>query len=283
MIACYLAAFAAGATLGPALVPSGDTLWTALVADVVATLVVLAFSVLLRNTSMYDPYWSVAPILIALYWARAPAAPDSSALRVTLVLTLLVAWGVRLTWNFGRRWRGLGDEDWRYEDLRASSGRLFPLVNAFGLHLMPTLLVFMALLPVHAVLTGASGPFGWLDVVATCVLAGGILIEGVADNQLRRYLDARPEPGKWLASGLWAWSRHPNYFGEVCVWWGLWLFALAAHPDHLWTIVGPAGITILFLAVSIPLIDKRMQARRVGYAEHMRRVSAMVPLPPKRG
>jgi len=102
----------------------------------------------------------------------------------------------------------------------------------------------------------------------------------VADEQLRAFRKERRE-GEILARGLWAFSRHPNYFGEVSFWWGLFLFALAADPGAWWSGVGAAAITALFVFASIPLLDRRSAARRPAYAEHMKRVSALVPWFPR--
>jgi steroid 5-alpha reductase family enzyme len=108
------------------------------------------------------------------------------------------------------------------------------------------------------------------------------VIEATADAQLHRFCQAR-KPGEIMSRGLWAYSRHPNYFGEISFWWGLWLFGLAADPGSaLWTLAGPAAITALFVFVSVPLIDKRSLARRPGYAEHSKRISAIVPWFPKK-
>ncbi|PKN55079.1 MAG: hypothetical protein CVU56_23270 [Deltaproteobacteria bacterium HGW-Deltaproteobacteria-14] len=280
LLAAYASALLVALLVGGMLAGQPPLLRSA-AADIAATVVIFLLSVLLRNTSLYDPYWSVAPIALVLAWAKLPAGGSDGAARIALVLTLVAVWGLRLTWNFLRRWRGLGDEDWRYSGLRERSRGLFPLVNLFGLQLMPTALVFAALLPVYAVLTAPAAPFGLLDGLALVVTAGAILIEAAADWQLRRFLDGDRAPGAFLATGLWRLSRHPNYFGEIAFWWGLGLFALAADPGNAWTLVGPAAITLLFVFVSVPMMDRRMHARR-GYAEHCARTSAIVPRPPRR-
>lgn len=280
LLAAYAAALLV-ALLVAELLAGRSPLFRTAVADIVATIVVFLISVLHRNTSIYDPYWSVAPIALVLAWAKLPAGSSDGAVRVTLVLTLVAVWGLRLTWNFLRRWRGLGDEDWRYARLRERRRGLFPLVNLFGLQLMPTVLVFAALLPAYAVLTAPAAPLGVLDGLALLVTAGAIAIEAVADRQLRRFLDGEREPGAFLATGLWRWSRHPNYFGEVVFWWGLGLFAVAADPANAWTLAGPAAITLLFVVVSVPMMDRRMRTRP-GYAEHCERTRAIVPWPPGR-
>lgn len=258
------------------------TLLVALAADVAATLVIFGFSVRFDNSSFYDPYWSVAPLPLAIYFAQSAAASAPTS-RQGLLFGLLALWGARLTWNWWRGWSGLDHEDWRYVDLRQKHGRAYWLVSLAGIHLMPTLLVFGGLLPVWAALSAPGRPLGWLDALGTLVSLTAILIEGLADQQLlafRRRPDRRPE--EILESGLWATSRHPNYFGELLFWWGLLLLGLAAAPGAWWTGVGALGLTGLFVFISIPMIDARMLARRPAYGERMRRVSALIPRYPRR-
>jgi steroid 5-alpha reductase family enzyme len=252
----YGAALVAAAATAAALAGHHPLLVTA-AADVAATLVVFGFSVAFDNSSLYDPYWSVAPIPIALAWAAAPLSP-----RAWLVLLLVIAWGVRLTVNCLVRWRSLGDEDFRYVEIRKKTGHLYWPASLFSIHLMPTAWVFLGLLPIHAALAGPGAPLGWLDLAAALLTAGAIAIEGIADLQLQRFRATRLSPDEVLDTGLWALSRHPNYVGEVLFWWGLFLFGLAAGPGQGWTVVGPLSITALFTLVSVPWMNRRMQARR---------------------
>ena len=108
------------------------------------------------------------------------------------------------------------------------------------------------------------------------VTAGGIAIEAISDRQLHAFNESK-QPGEIMARGLWAYSRHPNYFGEVSFWWGLFLFGLASSPQHIWPIAGALAILALFVLGSIPMLDRRSVTRRPEYAEHMKRVSALVP------
>lgn len=277
--ATYAVALLAAATVAVAL-PSGVPLWQRVaLADVAATVAVFAFSVGLDNSSAYDAYWSVAPMVIApaLAFGVDGSAP---AARRWLVVALVLAWGARLTHNWARGWQGLVHEDWRYVDLRAKTGRLYWAVSLFGLHLFPTVLVYLGCLALLPALVTGSRPFGALDAVAAVVTAGAVVIEGVADAQLRAFR-RRAEPGAIMAEGLWAYSRHPNYFGEIMFWWGLALFGVAADGGAWWAAVGALSITALFVFASVPMLDKRSLVRRPSYAEHMERVSAIVPWWPR--
>jgi len=138
--------------------------------------------------------------------------------------------------------------------------------------------VFAGLLPVWPAVTVAGRPWGWLDAAGVLVALAAVLTEAVADRQMRSFTSDPANRGRVLDRGLWRWSRHPNYLGEIGFWWGLWLFALAAAPSWWWTVAGPIVMVLLFAFISVPLMDRRSLARRPEYAEHMRRVPALLPL-----
>jgi steroid 5-alpha reductase family enzyme len=274
----YLAA-AATAVATVRLVPLASPVAQALVADLAATVCVFFFSFGLGNSSIYDPYWSVAPVALGACWL-APALGHGAGARPWLVSTLVVIWAARLTFNCLRQWRGLRHEDWRYRELRQRLGAAYWPVSLAGIHLMPTLVVFAGCLPLYAALTADARRFGPLDAVATLVTAAAVWIESAADRQLRRARTAAAAETAGAASvhaaGLWACSRHPNYFGEILFWWGLGLFGLAASGWHCWLLAGPAVVTALFLLVSIPMMERHL-SRRPGYEEYQRRTSRLVP------
>jgi steroid 5-alpha reductase family enzyme len=274
----YAVALAVALAVGGALHGRHPVL-VAAVADVAATLAVFAFSVRHDNTSIYDPYWSVAPIPIAISWA----SRGGGGLRRGLVLAAICAWGARLTANQVARWRGLGDEDFRYAELRARAGRWYWPASLAGAHLMPTIWVFLGLLPAYPALLGGGRPFGPLDGAATALTFGAIAVEAIADLQLRRFVRARKDPAAVLDQGLWARCRHPNYLGEILFWWGLWLSGLAAAPDGaLPTAIGPVAITALFVLVSVPWMDRRMAARHPQWRARVGALPALVPFPGRR-
>jgi len=242
------------------------------VGDLAATAVVFCASVLFDNSSLYDPYWSVAPLFIApCFWL-----PEPGGLRAGVVLVLVALWGLRLTHNWARGWRGLSHEDWRYVQIRQRTGRAYWPASFLGIHLMPTIVVFLGCMPLLPAVAAGSVA-SWLDGVALIVTAMAIWIEATADRQLRRFVLQGHTAGAVLETGLWAYSRHPNYFGEILFWWGLYLFGLAADPARWWTGVGALAITLLFLLISLPLIERRMLERRPTYREARRRRSLLVP------
>jgi steroid 5-alpha reductase family enzyme len=275
----YLTALVAALVTGIAL-RHRHPIEIAFAADVAATIVVFGFSYVFDNSSFYDAYWSVIPPAIAVYFIAA-AAPEAVDLRQALVLLAVSLWAVRLTWNWARGWTGLHHEDWRYVDLRASQGRLYWIVSFFGLHFFPTLTVFLGCLPLWLALGEGARPLGLLDAAGAACALGGTALEFFADNQLRRFKLAGPPPGSTFEGGLWAWSRHPNYLGEILLWIGLALFGAAASGFVWWGWIGAAAMVLMFRFASLPMIEKRMLARRPDYEERQRRVSLLIPWPPK--
>jgi steroid 5-alpha reductase family enzyme len=250
-------------------------------ADSAATLVVNLSGRIFRNSSFYDPYWSVAPILIALYWLV--LAVDHPAISWTklLVFALVCIWGLRLTINWAAQWQGLQHEDWRYVQYRHTSGSLFWLIELVGIDFVPTIVVFLGCLSLFPILTADQFHFGPLQVVATVVTAVAILLESTADRQLKNFLQCGNPSQNIMQIGLWNYSRHPNYLGEILFWWGLWLFVPGFGPPKWLALLGPLSVTALFIFVSIPLMEKRNLVRRPGYAEHVRRVPVLIPWFPK--
>ena len=269
--------------------PIWDMFW----ADIAATVAIFIFSRLYKNSSFYDAYWSVIPPLIALYWAREATAIEATAIEATavavdgtrawLVIVLVWLWGIRLTVNWATYWPGLEHEDWRYGPIKTNAGKWNALADFSAIHLFPTVIVFVACLPIYAAVAMDARPLNWLDYVAAAVTALAIIIELLSDIQLHRFLAHRKE-GEIMRTGLWAYSRHPNYFGEWLFWAGLALFGIAAVPSAWWWVLpGAIAMLVMFLVASIPMIDKRSVERRPEYEAHMARVSGFVPWFPKTG
>jgi steroid 5-alpha reductase family enzyme len=280
--ACYLVAGAAAAVTA-VLLRHHHPITVAFVADLVATVVVFALSMVLANSSLYDPYWSVAPPAVAIAWAAvSPAHLDSGATaRQVIVVALVLIWAIRLTGNWAIGWHGFTQEDWRYIMMRDDTRGRLPwwLVSFVGVQLVPTLVVFVGLIPLWPALGAPRHSFNALDVVAAIVTAVAIVVETVADNQMRAFTRNPANRGRTIDVGLWSRSRHPNYFGEISFWCGLYLFGLAADPHWWWTIAGPVVMVLLFQAASIPMMEDRSLQRRPEYADYQARVPKLLPLP----
>lgn len=250
-----------------------------LAAEVAATLVLFAFAVVFDNTAIYNAHWSLAPIAVACWFVLGPGAARQFDTRQLVVLSVVSFYGLRLTFNWVRSWAGLGHEDWQYTDFREKTGKAFWPVSLLAFHLFPMGLVVAGCLPLYAALVPAGPAFGPLDVLGAVITVGAVVIEWVADEQLRGY--RRSGARGFCNVGLWNWSRHPNYFGEVSVWFGFWVLGVAAGAPW-WAAAGWLSMLGLFLGASVPMADKRSLARRPGYAEYMRRTSAFMPMPPRR-
>ncbi|BBZ44278.1 DUF1295 domain-containing protein [Mycobacterium parmense] len=275
----YLLAIAAAAAW-LAWGPATGRLWLdTLAADVVATLVVFAFSRWYRNSSFYDAYWSVVPPLLTWYWWSRAGTPQ---LRCWLVAALVLLWSVRLTANWVYGFPGLHHEDWRYPLFRDRAGRWELAVDLFAIHLIPTVQVFAGMLPVYVCVTRPGVGVGWLTAVAFVVGLAAVAFESVADVQLHRFVRDR-RPGEVMDRGLWRWSRHPNYFGEFGFWFALALFGVAAAPaDAWWLFAGAAAMLAMFVGASIPMMERRSLERRPDYQRVIDGVSRFVPMPPRR-
>ncbi|MGC4121086.1 MAG: DUF1295 domain-containing protein [Myxococcales bacterium] len=278
VVGAYLFALGVAIIVAQAL-PNLSPLYTLAVADVAATVVVFVFSVAFNNSSFYDPYWSVAPLFMAPYLVARSEAGWTA--RAALATALIFFWGLRLTINWLTGWEGLQHEDWRYVDIAKKAGK-FKWPASFGaIHLLPTCMVFMGFFGPYVALTTPRTGFNWIDIVAAVVTLGATFIEMISDLQLHSWSKTK-KPGEIMNQGLWRYSRHPNYFGEISFWWGLWLFGVAADPSQaLWTLIGPGAMTCLFVFASVPMLDKRSVERRPGYAEHIKRTSALIPWFPK--
>ncbi len=268
----YLAAAAVGILTFRAL-PFGLAL-SLLLADVVATVFVFLFSLLFGNASVYDPYWSVQPPVIL----AAVAAGKPLTLFSWLLLAVVLLWGIRLTANWAYTFPDLSHEDWRYRMLRQKTGRLYPIVNFVGIHLVPTLVVYLCTLPAAtAIQRGlAAHPLSYLGL-ALSVCA--VLLQTTADCQMHAYRKNRTAP--FIRVGVWRHSRHPNYLAEILFWWGIGLAVLAAAPSAYYLLAGALANTLLFLFVSIPLAEGR-QGRKEGYAAYRAETRALLPIPKHR-
>ena len=262
--------------------PETSWLWLdGLIADLIATVVIFVASRMHHNSSFYDAYWSVLPPLLMLaWWIKADTPFDDP--RSWLAMAVIVFWAVRLTGNWIYGWPGLHHEDWRYPMVRERAGRAEFAADLMGIHVFPTLQVFLGMVPVYVVLTRTGRDIGWLDIVALLVGLGATVLEFTADLQMYRFIRTR-QPGQVMDQGLWGWSRHPNYFGEVSFWLSLALFGVAADPHTWWwSFVGVIAMYVMFQLASIPMMEERSLERRPSYAAVIERVPRFVPRPPRR-
>ena len=241
-----------------------------LLADIVATAVTFAFSLIFSNASVYDPYWSVQPLVICVAFALG----KNLTLMHILPLVAVGLWGVRLTANWAYTFGGLTHQDWRYTMLAQKTGKAYPIINFVGIHLVPTLVVYGCILPVVFLLE-SSGEINALSVVAFIVSLIAVTLQLVSDIQMQAYRKNRTTP--FIRVGLWKYSRHPNYLGEILMWWGIALYALSVTPTTWWLIAGAVANTVLFFAVSIPMADGR-QSKKEGFTQYKKQTRMLLPI-----
>lgn len=246
-------------------------LWLSLpIADVAATVVTFIFSVIFGNASVYDPYWSVQPPVILIAFA---IGKELTVLGILLIVAVSY-WAIRLTANWAYTFGGLNNQDWRYTMLKEKTGVFYPLINFAGIHMVPTLVVYSCILPaVWAVINGVTANFG--SVLFLCVSLGAATMQGIADYEMHTFRKNRN--GAFIRNGLWKYSRHPNYLGEILMWWGVALSVICATPNAWYLAAGAFANTVLFFAVSIPMADGR-QSRKEGFAEYKQQTRMLLPI-----
>ena len=243
------------------------------IADFVATAVVFCVSIAVNNSSVYDPYWSVQPIVILFALAIDKGLNLSSA----LVLVAVTFWGIRLTANWAYTFQNLNWQDWRYSMLKQKTKIFYPIVNFLGIHLFPTVVVYLCVLPA-AYLIITKPQFNFFALFGALIVLFGSLLQGVADVQMHKYRKNRV--GNFIRTGLWKHSRHPNYLGEITVWWGVAIACVFTVGGAYHLCLGAIVNTLMFLFVSIPMADKR-QSKKAGFEEYKKQTRMLFPIPKK--
>lgn len=200
----------------------------------------------------------------------------SLTLPILLLFAGILAWAVRLTYNWIINWKGLTHQDWRYTMIRESNPKIWFLSNLFGINMMPTLIVFIQMIGAYLFLVADPG-FNLVILLGFVMIIGATFIQFVADKQMRTFRLKNDKTKKCINEGLWKYSRHPNYFGEVLMWWGVWMMYLGASGRVDLVVISPILMTALFLFISIPMMEKKIILSRPEYLEYKRRVSALVP------
>ena len=237
-----------------------------LVWHITATLFVFLFSNIHKNSSIYDPFWHVAPIPIVFYIANQSPLPD---LQLNLVLSAFLFWALRLTYNWYLNWTNLDHEDFRYIDLKDNNRFIAFINDLFGIHLIPTLIVNVSLYPIYEALMSSN--LSNLIYIGFILIILAVVIQYISDTQMRKFKSNENNFGKTMKYGLWKYSRHPNYFGEVSFWFGIYLFALASGETSILLLACPMLMLALFVFISCPMMDNRSLKKRSDYREYMKK------------
>lgn len=233
-------------------------------------------SLIKKRNDVADVAWGLGFVLLA--WASFFISNGSCG-RGLIVNTLVSIWGLRLAWYIYRRNKGK-TEDYRYLTWRQEWGKWFYIRSYVQIYLLQGFFLLIIVSPVLIINRNPGSSLGWLDFIGILIWIFGFSFEVIGDAQLAKFMMNPTNKGKLLQTGLWAYTRHPNYFGEVTLWWGIWLLSLSS-PNGWFTIVGPLTITILILKVSgIPLLEKKME-NNPDFEKYKRKVSVFIPLPTK--
>ncbi|MGL6222920.1 MAG: DUF1295 domain-containing protein [Steroidobacteraceae bacterium] len=233
-------------------------------------------SVQQRNVTIVDTLWSLMFVIAAFAYA---AVSNPLGPRAQLLLVLVTVWGVRLALYLGRRTLG-HEEDRRYQKIRRRNEPGFTWKSLYLVFGLQAVLAWIISLPLLGGIVGDGTPLGVLDYAGAALWAVGLYFEAVGDWQLARFKANPANAGQVMDRGLWGLTRHPNYFGDFCVWWGFGLIALSAGA--WWALIGPALMSVLLLRVSgVTLLERDIGKRRPGYAEYIRRTNAFFPGPRK--
>ena len=241
-----------------------------LIADVAATAFVFLFSVILKNASVYDPYWSVQPpVSLACLMIES----GSSAAGIVIISAVSV-WAIRLTANWAYTFGDLTHQDWRYTMLSEKCGAFYPIINFLGIHLVPTLVVYLCVLPAAFVIR-LGAELSWVALFPLKLSLFATAMQGIADFQMHKFRKSRV--GGFIREGLWRYSRHPNYLGEILMWWGVGIYSVILLAGYAYLLVCALANTLLFTFVSIPMAEKK-QARKNGFDEYKRQTRFLLPV-----
>jgi len=272
----YAAAFAVG------LVPFKiiDNLFLAEAAFTAsATLFIYIVTCFVPDTSLYDPYWSVAPpvMLLAAMVKYRLWSPNA-----IIILAAFLVWAIRLTGNWAVTYKGLLHEDWRYRTYREKCSPFgFALINLVGLQFVPTIVVYLGM--IGAFVTAGTGGFNPAILPGIAVMLLGVALEFFSDRAIHAFLHENTGKGKSCNVSLWKYSRHPNYLGEMTFWTGVYIVSVGADPSKWYLGLGFLSIIALFLSVSIPMMEKHNAERRSDWEEYKARTPVLIPIPLKKG
>lgn len=248
------------------------SLWIkVLLADVAATITVFIFSLIFKNASVYDPYWSVAPIII-LGLLSVEFGFNTTSLFAFIAVVL---WGIRLTLNWAYTFKNLNHEDWRYQMLNKKCGKFYPIINFIGIHMVPTLVVYFAILPLIIVFK-EQPKFNIFTIIffIGCVFSVGL--QCISDIEMHKF--RKNKNSIFIRNGVWKYSRHPNYLAEILMWWNAGLLSVLSLMKMPYLLIGAILNTLLFLFVSIPLAENHQRERKEGFEEYKKETRMLFPV-----
>ena len=245
-----------------------------LIADVLATIFVWVVGLIFKTASIYDPYWSLQTLVIYLGLL---IKYNNWNVGTILLLVVIAVYSIRLTTNFVIGFDSLAYVDWRYKKLQEKSGKLYPIVNLLGICMFPTLVVYSCSLPV--IVYASIGAFTYFDIIGLSIILLGILLEFVSDLQMKKFIKIRSSNKEVINIGLWKYSRHPNYLGEILIWFGVASVLVISHYSYWYLYIGAIINLLMFLFISIPMEEKHLKEYKEHYDEYLYTTSPLLILP----
>jgi steroid 5-alpha reductase family enzyme len=248
------------------------------IAGAVAVIIVLfsvwVVSVAIRDASIIDMFWGGGFAIIA---ATCLLVSENLSLPAIAIAALVILWGARLWLHLFLRWRREGEEDYRYQRMRAHHGKNFWWRSFFTVFTFQGVLMWLIAMPYMAALDfGGPAAAPLAAFIGLAVALAGVTMETLADIQLTNFR-ANAKPGDLLTDGWWSRTRHPNYFGDAMFWWGIWFAAVATTPEVIWTIYAPALMNFLIVKISGAAMLERSLIKKPSYEEYMARTNRFVP------
>lgn len=269
----YLITFAVGIICFNLFLDKMNIYVNILLCNIIATVIVWLAGVICKTASVYDPYWSVQTVLIGL---GLMIHFGNFNLGNILFLVTISIWAIRLTYNFITTFNDLSYIDWRYKMLKVKTGKLYQVVNLLGICMVPTLVVHFASLPFFAYII-AGKDFSLISLIGIAIMLLGTLLELVSDINMHKFQKNRTSKDQIIDVGLWKYSRHPNYLGEILFWYGVAAFTILPNLNLWYLIVGAILNTLLFLCISIPMAENHLASYKSNYDEYKKKTRMLLP------
>jgi len=244
------------------------------IADVVATIIIWIIGNIFKTASVYDPYWSVQTVVISIALI---INKGQLSLGTIIYLIPVILWAIRLTYNFIKTFNDLSYIDWRYKMLKEKTKFFYPVVNLLGIHLVPTIIVFLASMPLFYYIVNDLS-FNYLSVIGVIIMIIAVGFEYIADNNMHKFIKTRKSRSEINRTGIWKYSRHPNYFGEILFWYGMAVYLILPNINLWYFILGAILNNALFLFISIPMAEKKMMQYKDNFLEYKKEIRMLIPI-----
>ena len=245
------------------------------ISNVISTVIIWFIGVLISTASVYDPYWSVqTPVIYICLLIKYQNLNVGNLIYFELILF----WAIRLTYNYTKTFHDITYIDWRYQKIKETTGKFYQIVNLLGICMVPTIIVYVASIPpILFVIDDLN--LEYIQIIGYIIMFFSVIIEMKADIDIHEFKKIRTDRNQIINIGLWKYSRHPNYFGEICFWYGVAMVYIFCDFSKNWYyVVGAILNNALFLGISIPLAEKNLRTYKEGFEEYKKKTSMLIPI-----